>query len=50
MEHPTRQNEAAPNAWPESPQSLLMASAWTRVAGALMLAAALWLAVGWALR
>ncbi|WP_196232508.1 hypothetical protein [Variovorax paradoxus] len=34
----------------EKPQSLLMASVWMRVAGALMLAAALWLAVGWALK
>ena len=50
MEHPNRQTEASPHAWPESPSSLLMASAWVRVAGALMLAAALWLAVGWALR
>ncbi|WP_185738342.1 hypothetical protein [Variovorax beijingensis] len=50
MEHPTRQPEAALNAMSEKPQSLLMASAWARVAGALMLAAALWLAVGWALR
>jgi len=50
MEHPTRQPEASPHAWPESPSSLLMASAWVRVAGALMLAAALWLAVGWALK
>ena len=39
-----------PNALPENPPSLLMASAWVRVAGALMLAAALWLAVGWALK
>ncbi|WP_369647863.1 MULTISPECIES: hypothetical protein [unclassified Variovorax] len=53
MEHPPRRTEAAPNAWPQSPPSppsLLMASAWVRVAGALMLAAALWLAVGWALK
>jgi hypothetical protein len=50
MKHPARQTEAAPNAWPQSPPSLLMASAWVRVAGALMLAAALWLAVGWALK
>ncbi|CAN7411965.1 hypothetical protein LJR294_002674 [Variovorax paradoxus] len=50
MKHPARQTEAAPNAWPESPPSLLMASAWVRVAGALMLAAVLWLAVGWALK
>ncbi|MBW8718472.1 hypothetical protein [Variovorax paradoxus] len=50
MEHPTRQPEASPHAWPESPPSLLMASAWVRVPGALMLAAVLWLAVGWALK
>lgn len=50
MNHQTRQSQAAPNAIPGSPQSLLMASAWVRVAGALLLAAVLWLAVGWALK
>ena len=49
MEHPRLQTEATRNALPENPPSLLLASAWVRVAGALMLAAALWLAVGWAL-
>ncbi|MDQ0591048.1 hypothetical protein [Variovorax paradoxus] len=37
------------NASREKPQSLLMASVWMRVAGALTLSAALWLAVAWAL-
>ena len=50
MKRKARQPEAALNAMSEKPQSLLMASAWARVVGALMLAAALWLAVGWALR
>ncbi|MBT2336784.1 hypothetical protein J7E49_23120 [Variovorax paradoxus] len=50
MNRQTRQSEAVLDALPEKPQSLLMAGAWVRVAGALMLAAALWLAVGWALR
>ncbi|WPH11568.1 hypothetical protein [Variovorax paradoxus] len=50
MEHQTRLREAVRNALSEKQQCLLMASAWVRVAGALMLAAALWLAVGWALK
>jgi hypothetical protein len=45
-----RQPEATRDTTPENPRSLLMASAWARVAGALVLSAALWLAVGWALR
>ena len=46
MERQARQREAVR----KKPRSLLMASVWMRVAGALMLAAALWLAVGWALK
>ncbi|WP_196305709.1 hypothetical protein [Variovorax paradoxus] len=50
MKRQARQREAVLDALSGKPQSLLMASVWMRVAGALMLAAALWLAVGWALK
>lgn len=50
MKQRANRREEMLDALSEKPQSLLMASVWMRVAGALMLAAALWLAVGWALK